>query len=71
MKQPWVYMCIISLNLAFKPGDGYNYHSHFTDEETEASNDLANTWWIFIPGEGNGTPLQYSCLENPMDGGAW
>jgi len=30
---------------------------------------LANTHiW---PGEGNGTPLQYSCLENPMDGGAW
>ena len=23
------------------------------------------------PGEGDGTPLQYSCLENPMDGGAW
>ena len=23
------------------------------------------------PGEGNGHPLQYSCLENPMDGGAW
>ena len=23
------------------------------------------------PGEGNGTPLQYSCLENPMDGEAW
>ena len=22
-------------------------------------------------GEGNGTPLQYSCLENPMDGGSW
>ena len=22
-------------------------------------------------GEGNGSPLQYSCLENPMDGGAW
>ena len=22
-------------------------------------------------GEGNGTPLQYPCLENPMDGGAW
>ena len=22
-------------------------------------------------GEGNGTPLQYFCLENPMDGGAW
>ena len=24
-----------------------------------------------MAGEGNGTPLQYSCLENPMDGGAW
>ena len=24
-----------------------------------------------IVGEGNGTPLQYSCLENPMDGGAY
>ena len=24
-----------------------------------------------ISGEGNGTPLQYSCLENPIDGGAW
>ena len=23
------------------------------------------------PGEGNGNPVQYSCLENPMDGGAW
>ena len=23
------------------------------------------------PGEGNGSPLQYSCLENPMDKGAW
>ena len=23
------------------------------------------------PGEGNGTPLQYSCLENPMDRGSW
>ena len=24
-----------------------------------------------LPGEGNGSPLQYSCLENPMDSGAW
>ena len=24
-----------------------------------------------FPGEGNGNSLQYSCLENPMDGGAW
>ena len=27
--------------------------------------------WGRSPEEGNGTPLQYSCLENPMDGEAW
>ena len=26
---------------------------------------------VVSSGEGNSTPLQYSCLENPMDGGAW
>ena len=26
---------------------------------------------VYCIGEGNGTPLQYSCLENPLDGGAW
>ena len=33
------------------------------------SKDLKGLEWTI--GEGNGTPLQYSCLENPMDGGAW
>ena len=32
---------------------------------------LKNEMNQFSVGEGNGTPLQYSCLENPMDGGAW
>ena len=47
---------------------------------------LRSCWWAYTvttnwksiwdylvkpQGEGNGTPLQYSCLENPMDGGAW
>ena len=27
--------------------------------------------WERSPGEGNGNPLQYSCLKNSMDGGAW
>ena len=31
---------------------------------------LFNLYAEYI-GEGNGTPLQYSCLANPMDGGAW
>ena len=30
-----------------------------------------NSWVRKIPGEGNGNPLQYSCLENPIDRGAW
>ena len=37
---------------------------------------MKNGHWICgllpqLSGEGNGTPLQYPCLENPMDGGAW
>ena len=39
---------------------------------TRATGDMG---WItgsgISPGEGNDNPLQYSCLENPMDGGAW
>ena len=27
--------------------------------------------WVRSPGEGNGNPLQYSCLGNPMDREAW
>ena len=56
-------------------------HPYMTTEKT-----IALTRWTFVGkviallfnmlsrlviGEGNGTPLQYSCLENPMDGGAW
>ena len=36
---------------------------------------LANNYNLYnltlMIGEGNGSPLQYFCLENPMDGGAW
>ena len=34
---------------------------------------VARNWTVLRTkcGEGNGKPLQYSCLENPMDGGAW
>ena len=45
-----------------------------SDSKESASN--AGDWgsirgWGRSPGEGNGNPLQYSCLENSMDGGAW
>ena len=32
---------------------------------------IQETWVLSSPGEENGNPLQYSCLENPMDRGAW
>ena len=32
---------------------------------------VKKVWSGRSPGEGNGYPLQYSWLENPMDGGAW
>ena len=32
---------------------------------------MFDPWVGKFPGEGNGNPLQYSCLENPMNGGAW
>ena len=42
----------------------------------EADEDFCNKSYLGILSvkflrEGNGTPLQYSCLENPMDRGAW
>ena len=39
-------------------------HSHIHSSTVYNSLDMET-------GEGNGTPLQYSCLENPMNGGAW
>ena len=40
-----------------------------------SAGDKGDTGWILglgrYPGEGNGNPLQYSCLENPIDRGTW
>ena len=44
---------------------GVSFLGHQLDQYSA----LADTAKYFR--EGNGTPLQYSCLENPMDGGAW
>ena len=47
---------------------------HGSDSEASASNagDLGSVPGVGrSPGEGNGNPFQYSCLKNPMEGGAW
>ena len=55
-------------------------HDLVTEQHKQQSNhiDTEPNRYIFLlylnmlcTGEGNGIPLQYSCLENPMDGGAW
>ena len=47
---------------AFKQDEKYQW-------VVNENNILGIIWWI--QGEGSGNPLEYSCLENPMDGGAW
>ena len=42
-----------------------------TDKSSQDDLLLLSTWHKVVYGEGDGTPLQYSCLENLMDGGAW
>ena len=62
----YVYMVFIKLPLRGFPGG--------SEVKASASNvgDLGSIPGSGrSPGEGNGNPFQYSCLENPMDGGAW
>ena len=40
-------------------------------EESDATEQLSFHFSLSFIGEGNGDPLQCSCLENPRDGGAW
>ena len=54
--------CSIHVSLLLSRIQGYRYH---------LSKFHIYVLVYCIGGEGNGTPLQFSCLENPMDGGAW
>ena len=44
---------------------------HGVNEESDTTERLHFYFSLLWIGEGNGNPLQYSCLENPRDGGAW
>ena len=46
------------------------YSGNIFEDPEGFENQMKSTPSLFN-GEGTGTPLQYSCLENPMDGGAW
>ena len=49
---------------------GYLGYFQFLPNINKARKTFLCIMFLFC-GEGNVTPLQYSCLENPMDGGAW
>ena len=72
------------MHLFIHPPDKHFYlctYSWMLKKNPRLQNSAKCGWHIFFLsvyiyitqcyGEGNGTPLQYSCLENPMDGGAW
>jgi len=52
-----------------------NWRRHYSSDGKESACNAGDLGLIRgmgrAPGEGNGNPLQYSCLENPMEGGAW
>ena len=54
----WKYIC--------QPGGSDGKAFAYNEEDPGSTPGLGR-----FPGEGNGNPLQYSCLENPMGGGAW
>ena len=57
------YLCLfLSVTFSF-------FHMHAHTHTHTCTHVCPYLGWS--PGEGDGTPLQYSCLENPMDGGAW
>ena len=58
-------LMIIALSFAF-PGGSDGKASAYNAGDLGSIPGLERS-----PGERNGNPLQYSCLENPMDGGAW
>ena len=78
----WLWLCSIVWSQA---GWFLQFHSSFsrllwlfevflyfhTNCEFIWSSSVKNIIGSLIRGEGNGTPLQYSCLENPMDGETW
>ena len=51
-----------------EPGGLY---SPWGRKESDTTEQLHFHFSLSCIGEGNGNPLQYSCLENPRDGGAW
>ena len=60
-----------SFYLAYKDAFGDKERTEFSKRTKETSDEQFNLWVRKLPCSRNGRPLQYSCLENSMDRGAW
>ena len=80
----FMFNCMSLYTLGIIPYESYNLHflhsigqrrlvgcSPWGRKESDTTERLHFDFSLSCIGEGNGNPLQYSCLENPMDGGAW
>ena len=67
-----VKVCLVLSHKLLKPSSQYSFFFSFCCSNWAYSIALSVSWLHVVChcGEGSGTPLQYSCLENPMDGGA-
>ena len=66
LKKVGIYIYIYSTRFGGFPGDSDSKESTCNAGDLVSIPGLGKS-----PGDGNGNPLQYSCLENPMDRGAW
>ena len=66
-----IYRRAININMHFPRAMGFPGGSDGTESSSSAGDLGSIPESGRYPGDGNGNPLQYSCLENPMDGGAW
>ena len=77
--QSWTWLKRLSSNSSSKLHLSWQTYLYHWDLLGQWFSNLTTCWGQLqsfkhshvLLGEGNGTPLQYSCLENPMDGGAW
>ena len=58
-------------HISSSAGDSLTTEPPGKPEKTHTCAFKSISWLYLVYGEGNGNPLQYSCLENPMDRGAW
>ena len=63
-----IYCVLMGKELGFPGGSVVKNLPAKTEDERNSGSTPGSG---ISPGEGNGNPLQYSCLENPMDRGAW